>query len=368
MTKNIEIALKSFNEALKEAEVYTKKHLLLGNGFSIACVSSIFSYKSLYKNANFDDIPEVKDIFKRLGTEDFEIAIKGLENGAKVLPVYYKDDSKTAQKIVEHTKKLKEKLIETIAENHPKYPSEIEESKFLACEIFLKHFLQSKGYIFYLNYDLLLYWTLMHFLDKKDDEKTKIELRDGFGKETWLEGAEIEVNNYLSWLGKSNDQNIHYLHGALHLYKTDTELVKFSWLDQGISLIKQAKMALQESRFPLFVSEGDSDKKLNKINETPYLHYSYDSFKGVLCSRSNRKAGNTCMFTFGFSFSDNDKHIFSHFATGKIKHLFVGIFGDHKSKENQMIISKVNQLKESRSKNEPLKITYYSAESAEVWG
>lgn len=358
----------SFQEALKEAEVYKKKHLLLGNGFSIACVPTIFSYKSLYRNASFDDIPEVRELFKLLGTEDFEVVIKMLESGAEVLPVYFKNDDEKIQKIKNHAKKLKEKLIETIAENHPKYPSEIDENKFEACENFLKHFLVTNGYIFYLNYDLLLYWTLMRFLDKKEDQKNKIKHQDGFGKETWFEGGGIEVNSYLSWLGKSKDQNIHYLHGALHLYKTNTDLVKFSWLNQGVTLIEQAKNALKESWFPLFVSEGDSDKKLSKINETPYLHYSYDSFKGVLCSRSNRKAGNTCMFSFGFSFSDNDKHIYSHFATGKIKHLFVGIYGNYKSDENQMIISKVNQLKESRDKNEPLKITYYNAESAKVWG
>lgn len=35
----------SFNEALKDSTKYNKRHLLLGNGFSIACRSDIFVYK-----------------------------------------------------------------------------------------------------------------------------------------------------------------------------------------------------------------------------------------------------------------------------------------------------------------------------------
>ncbi len=44
----------SFREALDQAN--NKKHLLLGNGFSIALKPDIFTYGSLYEHADFSDI------------------------------------------------------------------------------------------------------------------------------------------------------------------------------------------------------------------------------------------------------------------------------------------------------------------------
>jgi len=41
----------TFDQALKQAENYGKRHLLLGNGFSIACAPDIFHYGSLFEEA-----------------------------------------------------------------------------------------------------------------------------------------------------------------------------------------------------------------------------------------------------------------------------------------------------------------------------
>ena len=59
---------------------------------------------------------------------------------------------------------LKEILVSTIAENHPNVPGDIPEAKFWTCRKFLSYFLGSgrDGQVYTLNYDLLLYWTLMH--------------------------------------------------------------------------------------------------------------------------------------------------------------------------------------------------------------
>ena len=43
------VELLDFGQALNKAETYGKKHLLLGNGFSIACKPDIFAYGSLLK-------------------------------------------------------------------------------------------------------------------------------------------------------------------------------------------------------------------------------------------------------------------------------------------------------------------------------
>lgn len=354
----------SFQEALKKANSYNKKHLLLGNGFSIACVPTIFSYNSLFAQADFSDMPEVEQAFKRLNTTDFEVVIKVLEFGSEIFPIYKSEVEDVIELMKTHAHKLKERLIETIAKNHPANPSEIEEIKLNACRSFLANFIQVGGYVFYLNYDLLLYWTLMNSLDKTDEA---LKCNDGFGRDSYVSGDEVQFSDYLSWQGKSSGQNVHYLHGAIHLFDTSGHLEKFSWVDSGVPLLEQAKSALNEGKFPLFVSEGDSEKKVQRINHVPYLHYAYDSFKGVLGSVKNRTAGNTCIFTFGFSFSENDRHIYNEIATGRIKHLFVSLYGDPESEENQRIFTRVLSLKSLRDSH-PLEVTFYDAESANVWG
>jgi hypothetical protein len=49
----------SFTEAMRRIDGANKKHLLLGNGFSISLKPDIFSYGSLYENADFSSAPHV---------------------------------------------------------------------------------------------------------------------------------------------------------------------------------------------------------------------------------------------------------------------------------------------------------------------
>jgi hypothetical protein len=89
----------TFEDALKPIEGVGKKHLLLGNGFSIALKPDIFSYGSLFENADFSATPEIKALFAKLGTQDFEIAIRHLQDAAKVLSVYKPELKDLMQKL-----------------------------------------------------------------------------------------------------------------------------------------------------------------------------------------------------------------------------------------------------------------------------
>lgn len=355
----------TFQEAIKESNNYNTRHLLLGNGFSIACVPSIFTYNSLFEETDFSANPEIENAFKKLSTTDFELVINALNKAATVLPAYDNNLDSLCKKMSLDSQKIKELLIETIASRHPAYPSEINEEKYKACRKFMSFFVfkKSKGRVYSLNYDLLLYWTLMH---EQENEAFELDHNDGFGRETSIENGDVEVSSELTWQGKSKSQNIHYLHGALHLYDSGFQLEKFSWIDTGTALIEQARLALIENKFPLFVTEGDSEKKMEKITHSAYLYNGFNSFDGI-SQAGIGKPGNTCLFTYGVSFSENDKHIFNKIANGKIKHLFIGIYGDPDNETNKGIINLAEGLKSSR-KNYPLKITYYDSESADVWG
>ncbi|MCB7481611.1 DUF4917 family protein [Christiangramia sediminis] len=355
----------TFQEAIKKSESYSTRHLVLGNGFSIACVPSIFTYTSLYEQADFSEYPEIEKSFEILKTTDFELIVNAMENSSAVLPAYLENHKNICKKMNFHSLRIKELLIETVANNHPPFPSEIPEEKYESCRKFLSHFISKgkKGRIYSLNYDLLLYWTLMHEIE---NETFSLIHNDGFGRDSWLDDGEPQFSDELIWQGKTDGQNIHYIHGALHLYDQGSQLEKFSWVDTGLRLIDQSKKALEENKFPLFVTEGDSTKKIEKIAHNPYLYNSYKSFDGVTQSGKGKKPGNTCIFTYGISFSDNDKHIFEKISNGRIKALFVSIYGEPESEINKKIIQMAAGLSAKRSEH-PLKVFFYNAESAQVW-
>lgn len=274
--------LMTFAEAIRDSDQYSKRHLLLGNGFSIACRADIFHYGSLYAQADFSKAPEAKAVFEALGTQDFEAAIRVLENAARILPPYVGASSDAQALMLQHAAALKEILVETIAANHPHIPLEIPDEKFEACRRFLAHFARDNGggQIFSLNYDLLLYWPLMHEDQPAFGELVHLEKNDGFGND------EDDPNaDYVVWQGETaaHSASVHFLHGALHLYDSGAELKKYTWVPKGVPLIDQAREAIDSGAFPIFVAKGSSSKKKDKIRHNAYL---YQGLKQLIANAS----------------------------------------------------------------------------------
>lgn len=350
----------SFQEAIQDSEQYSKRHLILGNGFSISCRPDIFHYGSLFNQADFDGMPEARQVFEALATQDFEIAIKALENAADIIPFYLKGDEQVSASMQVHANSIKEVLISTVAGNHPALPMEIDEHEFYNCRQFLHHFLgnhQYKGHVYTLNYDLLLYWALMHE-NIPFQEDIELETNDGFGNDENDPDAD-----YVVWHGDggAHGQKVFYLHGALHLYDAGSELKKFTWARNGSPLIEQARNALNQDLFPVFVSEGTSQQKKSKIRHNAYLH---QCFKNLV---ANIKTGTHCFFIFGHSLADNDDHILRHIGTGRFPKVYIGLHGDVDSEPNQKIIEKANYLAGLRKRANPLDIAFFDSESARVW-
>ena len=240
----------TFEKAIQDSTRRTKRHLLLGNGFSIACQPRIFTYGSLFEQANFSEAPRLKDAFNAIGSTDFEHVIKMLEKVSHLVPVYFdekEDVTEAANQMIEDSNKLKDILIQTIANNHPNIPNEIEDEQFWSCRRFLANFLgetNKDGRVYTLNYDLLLYWVLMHE-DIGNNEPVNLTTNDGFGRD---ENTDLE---YVKWMGESNarNQRVHYLHGALHLFDDGIDLHKFTWVNTGKPLLEQVREAMNEENF-----------------------------------------------------------------------------------------------------------------------
>lgn len=352
--------LRNFTDAIADSEQFSKRHLLLGNGFSIACRADIFHYGSLFAQADFAAVPEVIEVFAALDTQDFEAAIRALENAASILPAYAPHDAGSVAKMIGHAGALKEILVQTIAGNHPHIPSEIPDEKFWACRRFLANFLagDKAGCVFTLNYDLLLYWTLMHD-DMPFESPVDLSINDGFGNDEDAPDAE-----YVVWHGETNahSASVIFLHGALHLFDSGNELLKYTWVRKGVPLIEQARSALHKGAFPLFVAEGTSGQKKTKIRHNAYLYQGFKQFT------ANVQQGKHCVFIFGHSLAENDDHILTRIGRGRFRKLYVGIYGEPDEPVNKGIMARAEALSALRNERWPLEVSFYDAASANVWG
>jgi hypothetical protein len=362
----------AFDEALAATDGQ-RRHLLLGNGFSIALFPDRFTYKSLLQQAKdeglFATTPELEQAFEILETTDFETVLSALVSMRKLIHLYSGEPGANT-KIAQHAEHLKHTLVQAIAGKHPERLSGIDEKQFQAVRAFLGHFsgkgLAKPGCVYTLNYDLLLYWSLLHEPGPEWDgtvivpplDEELIEHDDGFRAPPNDYDAP-----YVTWdlESGSNKQNIHYIHGGLHLFDAGDELQKFCWERSGKPLMDQIHEALDTDRFPMFVSEGTSESKLTKILHSGYLTRSLKSFAAVCASQSNN------LFVYGHSLAESDEHILQLIERGKCKSMYVSIYGDPESDQNAAIIHRAELISAARDWN-PLKVQFFDAGSAHVWG
>jgi hypothetical protein len=351
----------TFEQALADSNDCAKRNLLLGNGFSIACEPNIFHYGSLFEQADFSRLPEARLAFEALGTQDFEIVIRALENGSLLAPIYAPGDAGAAARMADHALRLKDLLVSTVAQNHPARPGDIADHRYYACREFLGHFLggADHGRVYTLNYDLLLYWALMHDDNPFEDNPADITTIDGFGADEDDPDAD-----YVIWKAEStaNHQCVHYLHGALHLYDAGAELKKYTWSRSGVPLIDQARTAIHAGLYPVFVSEGESHSKQAKIRHCAYLQHSFKSFHSVMA------LANQALFIYGHSLAQSDNHILVRIARGKCRKVYISLYGDPESESNRSIVQRAEQLAAMRHHRNPMELAFFDAESANVWG
>jgi hypothetical protein len=323
------MALPAFEKALASAPEGKKPHLLLGNGFSRAWRDDIFSYESLFTRADFGDIPLAELAFAALDTTDFEVVMDALQKAAQLISVYASEHPQLAEQLAHDAEKLKDVLVQAIAENHPDHPFEIEKEQYAKCKQFLSNFEK----IFTVNYDLLF---------RKPDSGEP---------------------QYVSWEPENTRyQTIYYLHGALHIFDSQTEVKKFTWAGTGIRLIEQVRSALDQGMYPLFVAEGESRQKYTRIRHSDFLDKTYRS----LLSCGSSKTGG-CMFIYGHSLAANDEHILRGIVKSCINRLYVGIYGDPDSDDNKRIMKRAQQMSSDRKKGLKLEIEFYDSGTASIW-
>lgn len=265
--------------------------LLLGNGFSMSYAPTIFSYNALHRFVEEVGNELLKALFRVVDTHDFERVMHQLETFSALCDAMGFDVSLKEQ-LQAASEELKASLIKAIRALHPEHVYTIPQEKCDACTEFLRPYLESSGSLFTTNYDLLLYWILM---------RGGLQSRDGFGRdrendEDYVPAEEVEYSE-LRWGRNRAGQNVHYVHGALPLFDTGTEIIKEEYAENY--LLEQIAQRVERGDYPVFVTAGDGTQKLTHIRHNPYLQHSYEALASVEGS----------VVTFGFNFGDQDSHI-----------------------------------------------------------
>lgn len=342
-------ALEVFDYSAVIARLSGRCHLLLGNGFSIAC-DPVFCYESLYDVAVAAGLSQqAQSVFRRLGTNNFEGVLRLLDDSYWLCGEYGIVHANTAA-VLADIDVVKKTLIHAVTTSHLEHSGCIPEVRKEAARAFLKPFHN----IFTTNYDLLLYWTVL--------SGRRASHGDGFRSDEDDPDAPYVV--FSERLGAS--KGIFYLHGALHLYVKGGQLRKHTWNRLQVRLTEQIRTSLAAAEYPLIVAEGTPEKKLEQIERNGYLWYALDKLHRV----------DGPVVIFGHSLAPTDQHIVHALASAEnLSQLYVGLHGPSDSEANLQIRAAAERMiairderLASRGRGKPLTVTYFDSSSARPWG
>lgn len=327
-----------------------RAHLLLGNGFSIAC-DPIFRYASLYEQAVRDGLSaRAQAIFEKLGTNNFEGVMRLLEDADWVARTYGLIQAEGSE-IMDDVERVKETLVESVTASHLEHTGLVDEDRKAAARTFLSDFHN----VFTTNYDLLSYWVNLSF-------EGQPRFKDGFRSPDAEEQTPFVV--FAERLG--NQKGLYYLHGGLHLYLSEGELRKHTWSRTRTRLTESIRAGLELGQYPLFVAEGTAEKKLEQIQRVGYLWYCLDKLSRV----------GGPVVVFGHSLGASDQHIWNALGDNTdLSVIYVGLFGDENSALNRGVKLAAESIRARRTRMEgrgqrrqQLEILYFDSNSARVWG
>lgn len=330
-----------------------KKHLLFGNGFSMAYDRNIFSYNALSSFIETTGDPLIKNLFEKLNTKNFELIMQQLDNFCEIAEIF-SDDKTLVPKIKTASEKLKNSLIEAVKELHPEHVFKIPEEKSVACISFLQEYLNNNGLVFSTNYDLLLYWVLMRNGAQNATDGFGRDLETELDDEHFIEPDDLEYSE-LRWGKYKDEQTIHYLHGTLPIFDTGVNIVKVEY-DTSHYLLQNVKDRIDKKEYPIFVTAGNGKEKLTHIMHNKYLSFCYEQ----LCEIQGS------LVTFGFNFGEYDTHIIDAINVAakmgkkmpdKLWSVYIGVYSDEDLQHIRDIEKKFK-----------CKVTPYNARTANIWG
>ncbi|EGB7237344.1 DUF4917 family protein [Salmonella enterica] len=311
--------------------------ILLGNGASIA-VSSRFAYGSLFERVKQREslAEDARRLFDFFETEDFELILRIVWQASNVNKSLRIEDARTHAAYVS----IRECLIQTVRDVHPEHHDVSGQVPYIYD--FLKRF----DTVISLNYDLIVYWTMLYGLDIPDRHTFKdCFLGGGVFAEDWQRLRAAYGDEQSSTL-------VFYPHGSLVLCRNRVEQERKIHI-RGAGLLDSILESWQsEEVVPLFVSEGTYRQKVNAIQNSFYLSTVY---REVLAeSREN-------LVILGWGMGEHDVHLLKRMAGSGIRRVAVSVF-----RRDQAYCNRANLLIKDNL-GQDVQVEFFDSESSGCW-
>ena len=281
-------------------EQFSGGSLLLGNGASIA-VSSNFSYKSLFQAAKDNGFltEPVQDVFDKFGVNDFELILRRLWQ-AKLVNEALGIEKGEVEVAYENVRIA---LINTVRKVHVTYEKAEPHLQHIA--LFLKQFKT----VLSLNYDLILYWSVM---------SGNASLGGSWFKDCFFNN---EFQNDWGWMNKpfrgvDGSTLVFYPHGNLTLYREGFSSEKKLLAGSSDLLNSIFNEWEKKGLSPLFVCEGLEGNKRESIGSSNYLERVF--YEAIPSLKET-------LVIYGWGFGDQDEHILEQIKKSEIKKVAVSI-------------------------------------------
>lgn len=254
---------------------YKNGSLLLGNGASIA-ISDNFRYTNLYEDAKEEGLLDDKTqaLFNSFNTTDFEYILRKLWQASLVNKALGIEENAVNAGYAQ----VRDSLFQAILSIHPK-KSEVSDSLDSISKFLLKF-----KTVLSLNYDLIVYWAMMH-----SNHHEEQQMKDAFL------GPDFKFKFDYGYLrnNKCNsdikDTLVFYPHGNLILTRLNDsvytekkltikqikEVLPNNSLSPESDLLELIGLYYNKQNFetPLFISEGTAAHKEASIKFNNYLYF-----------------------------------------------------------------------------------------------
>jgi hypothetical protein len=330
---NLNAELKSWEEIEKEA---AWNGILIGQEFSSLIGVKFAECESLYEKAcNDTDFPmsqENKSLFDKLKTKQFEEVFSALSTCKEVVDNYQEspefDKREILNRIENQYRNLKTSLISTLKQVHISWININAPSRFSARDRFqypstsnkasklnsIKEEVRKYKFVYYINYDLILYWSMMINFDPK-----KLEFIDFFCKKEKDENNDFVRFDNSNILDKDCEvTKVFYHHGGLHLCIdfNGTKKIKYKHETKN-NILEQLEhyWMIEKSIVPLFICEGTAQEKLSAIHRSEYLTFAYKQLEN---DQEN-------LVIFGCDPNKNNQHLWEAVSKAQERNIAISI-------------------------------------------
>ena len=312
-------------------------------------ISPKFSYKSLQEKAKEIQAisSDIDKLFNRFKTHDFELVLRLVWQSSIVNESIGFKENKTRETYIE----IRDSLIKAVQAINPCF-QDVSKHMENIC-LFLKNF----DTVISLNYDLIVYWAMIHNVKK---EKTCQWDRHTF-KDCFIKG---ELDKDWQRLRKPiRDQKsctlVFYPHGSLHLARnlTGQEIKIECDFDNRLDLLESIKHKWKEKDFiPIFISEGETEQKVAAIQRSHYLSTVYWEVLG-----EKRKS----LTIYGWSLGNQDQHLLKRMAGSGIERVAISVYTD-KHNDIEEDLSRIQKTIKTHLGNK-VDIKFFDSNSPGCW-